>query len=67
MSHENSITVRRKFPKLGWRWVNLDNSGPNKGVTLGPRTGFKTKEAAIEAARERSKRHSHSNVGRTTR
>lgn len=54
MAHEKSITTQRTFPKLGTRWVNLDNSGPNKGATLGPRTGFSTRVAAEKAARKRS-------------
>lgn len=54
MPHENSKTVRRNFPKLGMRYVVLDDVGKNKGVTLGPRTGFNTRGEADAFAQRRS-------------
>ena len=52
MGHENSATVRRKVNGK-FRWFNIDTSGPNSGAVIG--RGFATMEAAVRAARVRSK------------
>ncbi len=54
MAHENSETIRRRFPKLGLRWVVIDTAGKNKGVILGPTKGFNTEREATAFAKKRS-------------
>lgn len=57
MSHEKSETVSVIFPKLGRRWIVVDRSGKNSGVTLGPPSGFNSQREADEYAKRRSQQY----------